>query len=202
MAARPRLPHANRARPQYWLRRPAASGVLLAAGATTMFYPAFAFPLWWQWFRQRGQAWPFVFGFAGLSLAMLALVFLGESSLRLFFDSTLLNQEGSGGYGSSHFGFWGQFQSLAFLKRPVLVLYLGSCLLLGLWPRRLDLRGFLYLTAAVVLGTQLWKTHAGGTYMGWFVPFLVLASLLPMRSSPAGQKTTPAIERAGGLRRK
>ena len=130
------------------------------------------------------------------------MVFLGESSLRLFFDSTLLNQEGSGGYGSSHFGFWGQFQSLAFLKRLVLVLYLASCLLLGLWPRRLDLRGFLYLTAAVVLGTQLWKTHAGGIYMGWFVPFLVLAFLLPMRSSPAGQKATPAIERAGGLRRK
>ena len=180
----------------YWLSSPVASGLLLAAGATTMLYPAFAFPLWWAWFRQRGQAWPFVFGFAVLSLAMLGLVFLGESSFRLFFDNTLLSQEGSGGYGSSHFGFWGQFQSLAFLMRPVLVLYLGSCLLLALWPRRLGLHDFIHLTATVVLGTQLWKTHAGGTYMGWFVPFLVLAFLVPLRSDPTGQKTMPEVERA------
>jgi hypothetical protein len=31
-----------------------------------------------------------------------------------------------------------------------------------------------FLTAALAIAVQLWKSHAGGTYVEWYYPFLLI----------------------------
>jgi len=112
----------------------------------------------------------------------------GESAPLLFLQSTFGHQEGTqlGAYGSSPFGFWGTHPALAafwqrplvgasFATHPIFLLYalfvLGS-FFLARGRTRGQLAG---LTAALALGTQLWKTHGGGTYVGWYYPLLLVA---------------------------
>ncbi len=34
-----------------------------------------------------------------------------------------------------------------------------------------------FLTAAVAIAVQLWKSHAGGTYVEWYYPFFLIGLL-------------------------
>jgi hypothetical protein len=165
----------------------AVSGALLAAGAVTYFYPAFAFPLWAGWFRGR-RRWAFIVTFALVGLLCLGTVLMGRwgeagAAVQDFWYNTVVHQEGgTGTYGASEFGFWGVWPALRFLKRPLLLGYLLFCAGLCWWCWRVekvhvDDRGFtllLGLTGAVVVGTQLWKTHGGGTYHLWWIPFVAI----------------------------
>ena len=98
------------------LPRPAVAGVLLAAAAGVLFYPAFLLPLFLGWYGGQGRGVrAFSLGFAGAGLAIGLLVFACTASLgdqgpvELFLESTLEHQEGTaeGAYGDSKFSFWG-----------------------------------------------------------------------------------------------
>jgi hypothetical protein len=166
-----------------WIRRPVVSGLLLAIGAWALYYPAFLLPLWagFHWGRWRRMAW-FV-GTVGLvSLAIVGLLIwkidAGEEPLgalakiRLFLENTVGFQARP-----SWFGFWAQHPQLQSLQPVVKILYGLFCLALFFLPRRKRVRDVVALSAAVIIGTQLWKPHGSGTYISWYMPFLILAYL-------------------------
>lgn len=178
------------------LGSPIASGALLAAAAGMLFYPAFLFPLWlgwWVW-RDRIGAVRFATGFliSGAVIAAFVAFFLdapfGTRSLELFLESTLEHQEGFGArqYGASQYSFWGTHPQLAgfwqkpvagptSLLKPTFLLFSGfslSAFVLGRGRSPAQLAG---LTASLAAAVQLWKTHATGTYVEWYLPFLLIA---------------------------
>jgi hypothetical protein len=178
------------------LGRPLLSGALLAAGGGVLFYPAFMFPAFfgWHWWKSRRDGLRFAAGFAAVLLLLVAGVVWfthappGQSALRLFLESTLEHQEGTGAreYGSSPTGFWGTHPELAAfwqkplfgetsLFKPTFLLFatLASAMfLLARGRSRPQLAGLL---AAVGAGVQLWKTHAQGSYVEWYLPLLLIA---------------------------
>ena len=99
---------------------------------------------------------------------------IGESDITEFWHNTWGQQEGSERGGRSEFGFWGQHPQLQFLKRPVFYSYLIFCVGIAFWPKNKSEASLIALSAAVLLGTQLWKTHAGGTYIEWYLPWLIM----------------------------
>ncbi len=111
----------------------------------------------------------------------------GENAIKLFFQSTLEHQEAAGQYGSSPFSFFGVHPAwratcaapLAFLGTSSLLkptfLGVAALSLLGfLFGRRRRPAQLALLTAAVAAAVQLWKTHATGSYVEWYYPFLLL----------------------------
>ena len=179
------------------LGNPLLSGALLAAAAGVLFWPAFLFPLWFGWraWRREGVV-PFTAGFAAVGIAILALVVWfthappGESALRMMLQSTLEHQEGVGAreYGASTFSFWGTHPGLAaFWQQPLLgttsvfkptfLLFVGLCLAAAVWARGRTVPQFAALTAMLGSAIQLWKTHATGSYVEWWLPFLLIALL-------------------------
>jgi hypothetical protein len=177
------------------LGTPVLSGALLAAAAGVLFWPAFLFPLWFGWraWRRDGVL-PFTAGFAVTGVAILALVVWfthagpGESALRLMLQSTLEHQEGFGAreYGASAFSFWGTHPGLAAfwqhplygstsVFKPTFLLFVGLCLAAAVWARARTVPQFAALTAMLGSAIQLWKTHATGTYVEWWLPFLLIA---------------------------
>lgn len=179
------------------LDRPALSGSLLAAAAGVLFWPAFLFPAWFGWrVWRRDKPVEFLAGFTAVGVALLALVVWfthaqpGESAIRMFLQSTLEHQEGVGAreYGASTMSFWGTHPGLAaVLQRPLFgdtslfkpTFLAFAALALGAFflAKGRTVPQLAALTAMIGAAIQLWKTHATGSYVEWYYPFLLIALL-------------------------
>ncbi|HEX5444468.1 MAG TPA: hypothetical protein VFW87_11585, partial [Pirellulales bacterium] len=62
---------------------------------------------------------------------------------------------------------------------PVFVLYAVMCVSFAVWPAQKNLGTLLSCSGAVMLGTQFWQVNAGGTYVAWYVPLLLLTIFRP-----------------------
>jgi hypothetical protein len=188
--------------------RPLLSGMTLAAATGVLFYPVFAFPAWFGWrLWRRESPWRFALGFALAGALIGAMVMLSsrgpgsDNPVRSFLQSTLEHQEGtnSGEYGASKFGFWGTHPALAAfwqvpvfgstsLFKPTFLLYALFCVSCFFLARGRTLVQLAGLTAALAAAVQLWKTHAAGSYVEWYLPFLIVALVA------GGGSTTSAAE--------
>ena len=177
------------------LDRPLWAGVLLAAAAGTLFYPAFFFPLWLgYYFWQRKEWHKFAAGFLIVCALIFAVALLmtqtteNESAFKAIYESTVGHQEAKDAYGSSTFSFWGTHPRLAtfwqkpfiegrYLLKPSFLLF--SLFIIGTFfmSRGRTVTQFAFLTAAVAIAVQLWKSHAGGTYVEWYYPFFLIGLL-------------------------
>jgi hypothetical protein len=179
-----------------FLHRPLVAGASLALGAGFLFWPAFLAPPFLGLYGARGRGLgPFLAGFGGGGALILLFVLLnmpgqldGKGPVQLFLESTVEHQEGTGphAYGRSHFSFWHPYTGAkawwqtpllggsAALK-PTFLLFLGASGLALLLARRRSDAQFAGLIAALAAAIQLWKTHAGGTYVEWYLPLLLLA---------------------------
>ena len=174
------------------LNTPWLSGALLAVAAGILFYPAFLFPLWFGYYFWKGKGWyQFAAGFMivvliiGGSVLLLTLSAENESSFQAFYESTIGHQEARDTYGASTFSFWGTHPKLAsfwqepfiegwYLLRPsflIFLIFIGASFFLA---KNRTITQFAFLTAAVVISIQLWKSHAGGTYVEWYYPFILI----------------------------
>ncbi|MHC4293903.1 MAG: hypothetical protein ACYSTX_06360 [Planctomycetota bacterium] len=171
-----------------WMNRPLVSGLLLGLCCGMLYYPLFLFILWFGYYvRSRGwrSAFKFLGSFALVGIVCLVMITVltepsGEyehlSPLEAFIEDTVYQQQFSEGYGQSRFSFWGQFPDISKSGKPTAeILYLLFCLLTGFFPRRIDMRRLVALTAAILVGTQFVLSHGGGTYIGFYIaPFIIM----------------------------
>ncbi len=106
-------------------------------------------------------------------LALLVLPFLPDGGPRELYDRTIGYQAGR----PSPFSIWGQAPALDWLQTVVKAAAVGLALLVGLVPRRRDLRQVAALGGAVLIALQLAMTHWFYLYVVWFVPFVLLVVL-------------------------
>jgi hypothetical protein len=105
-------------------------------------------------------------------------------------ESTLEHQEGfsSDQYGMSPFSFWGNFPSLAAfwqepligttsVFKPTFLLFASYCMAAFFLARQRSRIELALLLASLAAALQLWKTHAAGTYVEWYYPFLLIGLL-------------------------
>lgn len=194
-----------------FLERPFISGLMLAGGVGVLFWPAFLFPLFlgWYFWQQRDGVVRFTAGFvsAGVAIAVMVIYFTGsigdQGPIDLLLTSTLEHQEGVGQreYGASKFSFWGTHPKLAaFWQQPIIgntsilkptfIVFSMLCALSFMLVRGKEKAQFALLIAFLAAAIQLWKTHAGGTYVEWYLPFLITGILLSR--SVTEQKPSPA----------
>ena len=60
------------------------------------------------------------------------------------------------------------------LVTGIAVTFAGLCLLCALLTRKRDETQLAWLIASVAAGVQLWKTHAAGSYVEWYYPFVLI----------------------------
>lgn len=206
------------------IRRPFVSGLFLALGVGFLFYPIFLFPLFAAWFLWRRKGFlRFVLGFALLGGATAGLVYFStdpvaeKSVVETFLEATVQHQEGVAAegdqYGHSRFSFWGN-QSEAvrgYWQEPLgsrggaltsraFLSFFGLSILAAFLAYRRDEVQFAFLVAAVSAGVQLWKTHAAGSYVEWYLPFMLIGLFCgggPLRDEPAATSPEDPSEAAG-----
>jgi hypothetical protein len=194
------------------LSRPWVGGAILATAAGALYYPAFFFPLWTGHFFWRGGKWrEFVVGFSMVCLAILLLVFFltspqGEQGrLRVIYESTVGHQESSDAYGASLFSFWATQPVLAslwqrhlisgwYLTRPSFLCFLALLVGSFFMARGRSMTQLALLTAAVAIAVQLWKSHAGGSYVEWYYAFLLIGLFAQRDRQEVGESEKSALE--------
>ncbi len=179
----------------YFLHRPFLSGACVAAAAGVLFFPVFFYPLFfgWHFWRDRNAALQSLAGFIliGGLIGLMVIVFTGsldgKGPVQLLLESTLEHQEGfnSDQYGFTYFSFWGNFRELAaFWQTPLIgsssifkltfLLFSSYCVSAFFLARSRTETEFALLLASLAAAVQLWKSHAGGTYVTWYYPFLLI----------------------------
>lgn len=174
---------------------PVLSGALLATGVATLFYPAFFIPAWLGYYStSRPALVRFVAGLAlatvviGVPVLMRSKPIEGRGLISSILHETQGHQQDPKAYGSSPFGFWGQRQGVrATLREPlvagqpntspaflVFALFVIATFFLARGRTEVPLA---LLTGALGIGSQLWKIHATGVYVTWYLGFLLLGFL-------------------------
>jgi hypothetical protein len=176
-----------------WLcTSPTARGVAVALSGWTKFATLLLAPLWLTYpegLRLR-TALRFVAGFAAATLAAFSILLLEPGlveAIRTFVERTFDYQLGR----DSPFSpwDWGQYHARGIpdLSAVQLVLQVAVLALAGVVaviPRRKGPLELAALSAAVLLGFELTLTHWSYLYIPWFLPFVLLALLLPVRRRP------------------
>ena len=174
----------------FWLcTSPVARGAAVALSGWTKFATLLLAPLWLTYpdgLRRRGVI-RFAAGFVVATLAVFS-VLLVEPSLggaaHTFFDRTFAYQLGR----DSPFSpwDWGQYHArgvpdLSALQTVVQVAVLALAGVVAVLPRRKGPLELAALSAGVLVGFELTLTHWSYLYIPWFLPFVLLALLLPRR---------------------
>jgi hypothetical protein len=161
-----------------------ASAMGLATG--TLWFPVFLAPLWLGAFRgRRGATARFALALAAVLALVVAGTFLGAPSvgarLAQFREVVLARQEPvfkaefeGGSAGVEWLPWWSPSAVRPYLAGG----YALVCAVFFVWPRRKGWFALAALTAAVVVGTQLWKDTHRGEYVAWYLPALLPALFL------------------------
>jgi hypothetical protein len=163
-------------------RKPTLAGLLLGLASSVVFFPALVLPVWLSFYRGRGLG-RFLGAFAlsaGLCLAVIGTTLWLTGTL----DSTLREtlalpswqpwQEVSA---AKVQGFWTGVHWA--YRMPLFIAYLAFLVGTAFWPAPKDLAHVIALSAAVLIGLQLWYADQGGVYVLWYLPFLLLLVFRP-----------------------
>jgi hypothetical protein len=190
------------------LARPALSGVLLVVATGCGFYPAFLLPAFaGHYSSRRSELIRFVAGatIAGIVLGAFVLALsrpaAGRGLIGTILWDTFGHHSDPAGYGASPFGFWGQRTGFhhwlieplvgsSGLSAPIMLAFFVFALWCFLAARQRGARELALLSAAVVIGANLVKIHATGTYVSWFYAFLLLGLFLPARPEEEAPSAT------------
>ncbi|MCS7044918.1 MAG: hypothetical protein NZO58_01040 [Gemmataceae bacterium] len=159
--------------------RPMLAGGLLGLATGASYFPALLLPIWFSYYWKRGSG---RFLFAFLVAVSATLVTIGVS---LAIDGSL---EASLRYVAqladwqpwktpTSEGFWTGIH--AGYRLPVFVVYAAFVLATIVWPAPKNLAHVLALSAATIVGIQLWYADKGGVYVLWYLPLLVLLVFRP-----------------------
>jgi len=178
------------------LGRPALAGVLLGIATGMLYYPLFLAPLWFGYLRRKDgmrNGLMFLAGFAAVGVLCVVMLMVmvepvdeAQSPLGAFVNDTIAQQQFKAGYGNSPLSFWGQYPDLATWGKPTTgLLYCLFCVILAFFPRRINSERLIALTTAVLVGTQLVLSHAGGKYIGFYLAPLILTLFCNRRPTPS-----------------
>jgi hypothetical protein len=183
-------------------RRPAVAGAFLGVAAGTTFFPVLTLPVWLSFYRRRGA------GRFALTFVLAALLCLGALGAVLWFNGEL-PQAVQSVWSASGWqpwkqpapatrGLWQDMPGHWAYRVPVFIAYLAFIVTTAFWPAPKNLAHVLALSAAALIGIQLWYPDRGGVYVLWYLPYLLLLVFRPNLSAcqPAAPSDT-WVERFG-----
>jgi hypothetical protein len=187
----------------FWLcSSPVARGASTALAGWTKFASLLLVPLWLTYpdgLRPRTMT-RFALAFVVATLASFSILLFEPSLLhavRVFADDTIGYQFGR----DSPFSpwDWGQYHArgIPSLRPLQLVLQVAVIALAGvvaMIPERKGPLELAALSAALLVGFELTLTHWSYLYIPWFLPFVLLALLLPPRRATAVPAVAPGPE--------
>ncbi len=161
-------------------RRPLLAGMFIGLASGTLYYPIFLLPLWCSYYWDRGLK-RFL---AGVLLTIggmvISLAFTAGSIDRFLrhvsqmFGVRLPRFENLQGIWRDAEGFWNGVYRI-----PILAAFVLLAISFVAWPVRKHLGTLICCSAALMVGAQFWHARAGGIYVAWYLPLLLLTIFRP-----------------------
>ena len=175
-------------------RRPVITGMLMGLACGTLFFPILLLPLWCVFYGWRGAV-RFMAAVALVAGSLVSVQFLiaPDSSFREVLSYLELEQLMFRMSDGQFSGFWNA-HDVAW-RMPVFVTYLVMVSALVLWPRKKHLGHLIAHSAATILGIQFWYLQAGGVYVLWYLPLVILMVYRPTLTQHAAPEMAPLLSR-------
>jgi hypothetical protein len=171
-------------------RVPILAGLLLGLATGTVYFPAALFPAWFAYYRGKGAR-RFTLAFLAVLVLILGYFFLSPV-LRPEMESALVLPDWKAWdlYAKpTSEGIWMGLDLHAAYRVPLLVGYLALVVASAFWPSPKNLAHLYAVSAALIVGVQFIYADAGGIYVLWYLPLLLLVILRPgvttLTASPA-----------------
>jgi hypothetical protein len=159
-------------------RRPVIAGGLIGLAIGIIYYPVFLLPLWCSFYWERGVR-RFATGVSAALLALVVALWFTSPTIEIFAGQ--LRQMFGWIFPSSVSleGFWALPSYDPVFRLPILAGFLVMMATLAIWPSPKHLGTLMSCSAAILLGSQFWKSHNGGLFLAWFLPILLLVVFRP-----------------------
>jgi hypothetical protein len=186
-------------------RRPTCAGLLLGVAAASVSYPLLLAPLWlsFYWRRGAGRFLAACLLGGGLCVAWLIVrVWLSGKWPHNLAAVWPIDMHGWVPWPSAPVEtacFW-QGVHRAY-RLPVFLLYLVLLIVTTFWPVPKNLAHLIGLSAALLLGMQLWYADRGGIQVLWYLPLLLLLAFRPNLSTCQAPPIAPETDWARRLGR-
>jgi hypothetical protein len=164
-------------------RRPTLAGLFLGLAAGTAYFTVLVLPVWASFYWRRGMG-RFLASFAltaGACLAVIGLALWLSDDLAGAVRETLSLTAWQPWHQPTTESFWTGVHGA--YRLPVFVLYLAFLLATAFWPAPKTLAHVVALSAAALIGLQLWYADQGGVYVLWYLPLLLLLVFRPNLSA-------------------
>jgi hypothetical protein len=162
-------------------RWPTVAAVFLGLAAGTMYFPLLIAPLWVSFYWRRGA------GRFAVTFVLVTLLCLAGTAFDWWIKGTLENNldqtlaladwQPWNWKAPSSEGFWTGFHWA--YRTPLFIFYATLVAMTAFWPHPKNLAHVLALSAALLIGLQLWYADQGGVYVLWYLPLLLLMIFRP-----------------------
>jgi hypothetical protein len=172
-------------------RWPTIAGLLLGAAAAMVYFPLLLFPLWFGFYRRAGAD-RFTLAFLAVLMALGVYLLLDPSVHPELYAALSLPDWRAWDLSArpTGEGLWTGLEVHYAYRVPLFIGYLALVVTTMFWPSPKNFAHLLALSAALILGVQFWYADAGGTYVLWYLPLLVLIYLRPNLA----ERFAPAID--------
>lgn len=161
-------------------RWPLVSGLLLGAASAVSFFPLALLPVWASFYFRRGLRRFLAFP-ALIALALGAGLWLDPDLQRGFAEALSRPEWQPWYYGEKPLAesLWAGLALHYAYRLPLFIGYLVLWIASIFFPAPKNLGHLIAWSLAILLGIQFWYADAGGAYVQWYLPLLVLLALKP-----------------------
>jgi hypothetical protein len=182
-------------------RWPTIAGLLMGIAAAMVYFPLLLFPVWFGFYRRAGAG-RFSAAFACVLLALAVYLFLDRSVHPELYAALSLPDWRAWDLSArpTGEGLWTGVEVHYAYRAPLFIAYLALVVASAFWPSPKNLAHLIALSAALILGVQFWYADAGGIYVLWYLPLLLLVYVRPNLSERFAPRIDPRSDWVTRLR--
>ena len=157
-------------------RQPLLAGMMVGLALGTIYYPAFLLPLWCSFYWHRGLK-RFVTGML-ITIAVLVVTMAITATSSEDFVADLFQMFGLRVPATTNLeGIWKTWSPV--YRFPIIAAFVALAISFSIWPAQKTLGTLISCSAAVMLAAQFWHAYAGGVFIAWYLPLLLLTIFRP-----------------------
>lgn len=163
-----------------WYRWPMLAGLFLGLGTGFGFFPAILIPAWMGFYYRRGHL-RFLMTFLAVCAGFIIIMVAKEGFAQVW--QTIWSQAEWQAWKFTSKptadGLWNTVSLHVAYRIPLLIAFVALVITSAFWPHPKHLGQLISWSATLILGVQFWYADAGGTYILWYLPLVVLQTVRP-----------------------
>lgn len=179
-----------------WFRWPMLAGLFLGLGTGFNFFPIILVPAWMGFYYQRGHR-RFLAAFLAV-LILFGAYLTWDVGLARSWESIWSMAEWQAwtfALKPKAEGLWNTISLHRAYRIPLFIAFVALMFTSAFWPHPKHLGQLISWSATLILGVQFWYADAGGSYILWYLPLVILQIVRPTLTNMRAVEIVPEKDR-------